>query len=172
MKSKSSGAGAATAGYSSKLTAQIMRGKLFRMYSDIRITNAQAGVATRMRVSRGLWACKSGKNCPRWGRFSLSTPQVRQAPRCAPGLRKLTGPTQKRTGCVYGFGKLACSRTKHIGVAFEYDVTHLRKPVEKCKQACRWNIERCAQFSQGHPACLIGEHLDHSQYHHARDRAW
>ena len=28
----------------------------------------------------GLWACKSGKNCPRWGRFSLSTPQVRQAP--------------------------------------------------------------------------------------------
>ena len=27
-----------------------------------------------------LWACKSGKNCPRWGRFSLSTPQVRQAP--------------------------------------------------------------------------------------------
>ena len=26
-------------------------------------------------------ACKSGKNCPRWGRFSLSTPQVRQAPR-------------------------------------------------------------------------------------------
>ena len=28
-----------------------------------------------------LWACKSGKNCPRWGRFSLSTPQARQAPR-------------------------------------------------------------------------------------------
>ena len=27
-----------------------------------------------------LWACKSGKNCPRWGRFSLSTPQVRQTP--------------------------------------------------------------------------------------------
>ena len=27
----------------------------------------------------GLWACESGKNCPRWGRFSLSTPQVRQA---------------------------------------------------------------------------------------------
>ena len=31
----------------------------------------------------GLWACKSGKNCPRWGRFSLSTPQVRQAPSTA-----------------------------------------------------------------------------------------
>ena len=28
----------------------------------------------------GLLGCKSGKNCPRWGRFSLSTPQVRQAP--------------------------------------------------------------------------------------------
>ena len=28
----------------------------------------------------GLWGCKSGKNCPRRGRFSLSTPQVRQAP--------------------------------------------------------------------------------------------
>ena len=28
-----------------------------------------------------LWGCKSGKNCPRWGRFSLSTPQARQAPR-------------------------------------------------------------------------------------------
>ena len=27
-----------------------------------------------------LWACKSGKNCPRWGCFSLSTPQARQAP--------------------------------------------------------------------------------------------
>ena len=31
----------------------------------------------------GLWACKSGKNCPRCGRFSLSTPQVRQAPSTA-----------------------------------------------------------------------------------------
>ena len=30
-----------------------------------------------------LWACKSGKNCPRWGRCSLATPQVRQAPRVA-----------------------------------------------------------------------------------------
>ena len=34
----------------------------------------------------GLWGCKSGKNCPRWGRFwrnlrfSLSTLQVRQPP--------------------------------------------------------------------------------------------
>ena len=28
----------------------------------------------------GLWGCKSGKNCPRWGRFSLATPQARQAP--------------------------------------------------------------------------------------------
>ena len=27
-----------------------------------------------------LWGCKSGKNCPCWGRFSLSTLQVRQAP--------------------------------------------------------------------------------------------
>ncbi|MDP2768775.1 MAG: hypothetical protein Q8O81_02955, partial [Giesbergeria sp.] len=26
----------------------------------------------------GLWGGKSGKNCPRWGRFSLSTLQVRQ----------------------------------------------------------------------------------------------
>lgn len=25
----------------------------------------------------GLWGCKSGKNCSRWGRFSLSTPQAR-----------------------------------------------------------------------------------------------
>ena len=31
----------------------------------------------------GLWGCKSGRNSPRWGRFSLSTPQVRQAPRSA-----------------------------------------------------------------------------------------
>ena len=30
-----------------------------------------------------LWACKSGKNCPRWGRFSLATPQARQAPSTA-----------------------------------------------------------------------------------------
>ena len=30
-----------------------------------------------------LWACKSGKNCPRWGRFSLLTPQARQAPSTA-----------------------------------------------------------------------------------------
>ncbi len=29
----------------------------------------------------GLWACKSGKNCPRWGSFSLSMPKARQAPR-------------------------------------------------------------------------------------------
>ena len=28
----------------------------------------------------GLWACKAGKNWPRWGRFSLSTHPVRQAP--------------------------------------------------------------------------------------------
>ena len=27
----------------------------------------------------GLWGGECGKNCPRWGRFSLSTPQVRQA---------------------------------------------------------------------------------------------
>ena len=32
-----------------------------------------------------LWACKSGKNCPRWGRFSLATPQARQAPSLATG---------------------------------------------------------------------------------------
>ena len=30
-----------------------------------------------------LWACKSGKNCPRRGRFSLATPQARQAPSTA-----------------------------------------------------------------------------------------
>ena len=29
----------------------------------------------------GLWGCKSGKNCPRCGRLSLSTSQARQAPR-------------------------------------------------------------------------------------------
>jgi|GEM_PF-37978 len=29
----------------------------------------------------GLWACKSGKNCPRWGSFSLSMPKARQAAR-------------------------------------------------------------------------------------------
>jgi hypothetical protein len=28
----------------------------------------------------GLWGCKSGKNCPRRGQFSLSTPQARQTP--------------------------------------------------------------------------------------------
>ena len=28
-----------------------------------------------------LLGCKSGKNCARWGQFSLSTPQVRQPPR-------------------------------------------------------------------------------------------
>ena len=35
----------------------------------------------------GLWACKSGKNCPRWGRFSLSTPQARQTPSDAIGAQ-------------------------------------------------------------------------------------
>ena len=38
----------------------------------------------------GLWGCKSGKNCPRWGRFSLSTPQVRQAPSAASAGRGST----------------------------------------------------------------------------------
>jgi hypothetical protein len=28
-----------------------------------------------------LWGGESGKNWPRWGAFSLSTPKVRQAPR-------------------------------------------------------------------------------------------
>ena len=44
-----------------------------------------------------LWACKPGKNCPRWGRFSLATPQARQAPssiwmQCLRGPVRLPSP--------------------------------------------------------------------------------
>jgi uncharacterized protein with HEPN domain len=41
-----------------------------------------------------LWGCKSGKNCPRWGQFSLSTPQVRQAPSLR-NLQTLSEATQQ-----------------------------------------------------------------------------
>ncbi len=77
----------------------------------------------------GLWGCKSGKNCPRWGRFSLSTPQARQAPRLVSssqggrsGLSRRSsgarGPcaTLDREACNAGFFALrACHSRRRTG---------------------------------------------------------
>ena len=64
----------------------------------------------------GLWACKSGKNCPRWGRFwlrtarTLSVPQARQAPRAL--LLALDGARGKaapgRAAALHCDGRTAC----------------------------------------------------------------
>ena len=51
--------------------------------SDFRIVGCEATAAVHFSPSScpiaWLWGGKSGKNCPRWGGFSLSTPKVRQA---------------------------------------------------------------------------------------------
>jgi len=55
-----------------------------RSLSDLGSVGCESTAAVHFSPSfcpmAGPWGCKSGKNCPRWGRFSLSTPQVRQAP--------------------------------------------------------------------------------------------
>ena len=55
-----------------------------RRLSDLGVAGCKPTAAVHFSPSfcpiAGLWACKSGKNCPRWGRFSLSAPQVRQPP--------------------------------------------------------------------------------------------
>ncbi|HRA14371.1 MAG TPA: hypothetical protein PK238_06965, partial [Giesbergeria sp.] len=52
--------------------------------SDLEIVGCKSAAAVHFPPSfcpiAGLWGCKSGKNCPRWGRFSLLTLQVRQPP--------------------------------------------------------------------------------------------
>src|SRR5690606_40847103 len=56
-----------------------------RSLSDLAIVGCESTAAVHFSPSfypiAGLWGCKSGKNCPRWGRFSLSTLQARQTPR-------------------------------------------------------------------------------------------
>ena len=58
-----------------------------RSLSDLEIVGCKSAAAVHFSPSfcpiAGLWGCKSGKNCPRWGQFSLSTFQVRQPPRFA-----------------------------------------------------------------------------------------
>ena len=55
-----------------------------RSLSDLGSVGCESTAAVHFSPSfcpiTGLWGCKSGKNCPRWGRFSLSTPQARQTP--------------------------------------------------------------------------------------------
>ena len=55
-----------------------------RSQSDLGSVGCESTAAVHFSPSicpiAGLCGCKSGKNCPRWGRLSLSTPQVRQAP--------------------------------------------------------------------------------------------
>ncbi len=56
-----------------------------RSLSDLGVVGCKLAAAVHFSLSfcpiAPLWGCKSGKNWSRWGRFSLSTPQVRQAPR-------------------------------------------------------------------------------------------
>jgi hypothetical protein len=58
-----------------------------RSLSDLGIVGCKSAAAVHFSPSfcpiAWLWVCKSGKNRPRWGRFSLSTPQARQAPSVA-----------------------------------------------------------------------------------------
>jgi RHH-type proline utilization regulon transcriptional repressor/proline dehydrogenase/delta 1-pyrroline-5-carboxylate dehydrogenase len=65
--------------------AALLSGEPPRSLSDLESVGCKSTAAVHFSPSfcpiAGLWACKSGKNCPRWGRFSLSTFQVRQAPR-------------------------------------------------------------------------------------------
>ena len=67
-------------------SAAVIRACRPRSLSDLGIVGCETASAVHFLPAfcpvAGLWACKSGKNCPRWGRFSLSTPQVRQTPSC------------------------------------------------------------------------------------------
>ena len=60
-------------------------GRTTRSLSDLEIVGCKSAAAVHFLPSfcpiAGLWGCKSGKNCPRRGQFSLSTLQVRQPPR-------------------------------------------------------------------------------------------
>ena len=63
----------------------------------------------------GLLGCKSGKNCPRWGRFSLSTPQARQAHEETPGRSQVSshplgGPGEARAGGAPRQATTGCDR--------------------------------------------------------------
>ena len=53
-----------------------------RSLSDLEVVGCKSTAAVHFLPSfcpiAGLWGCKSGKNCPRRGQFSLSTLQVRQ----------------------------------------------------------------------------------------------
>ncbi len=57
---------------------------LFRSLPDFGSIGCKSAAAVHFSPAfcpiAGLWACKSGKNCPRWGSFSLSMPKARQAP--------------------------------------------------------------------------------------------
>ncbi len=59
----------------------------YRRLSDLGIVGCKLSAAAHFSPSfcpiARLLGCKSGKNCARWGQFSLSTPQVRQPPRDA-----------------------------------------------------------------------------------------
>jgi len=56
----------------------------YRRLSDLGIVGCKLSAAAHFSPSfcpiARLLGCKSGKNCARWGQFSLSTPQVRQPP--------------------------------------------------------------------------------------------
>ena len=77
-----------------------------RSLSDLGIVGCETASAVHFLPAfcpiAGLWACKSGENCPRWGRFSLSTPQARQAPR----------PRRRTPGCGRTSTRLAGSRAR------------------------------------------------------------
>ena len=70
-----------------------------RSLSDLGVAGCESAAAVHFSPSfcpiAGLWGCKSRKNCPRWGRFSLCAPQVRQPP----------SPGKPASGRVCGVGE-------------------------------------------------------------------
>ena len=75
----------------------ILFGVLTKKLSVLRIVGCKLSAAAHFSPSScpiaGLLGCKSGKNCARWGRFSLSALQVRQPPRAKAGCAALIRPT-------------------------------------------------------------------------------
>ena len=75
----------------SRHCALTISGGFSRSLSDLEVVGCKSAAAVHFPPSfcpiAGLWGCKSGKNCPRWGRFSLSTLQVRQTPRTGWAVR-------------------------------------------------------------------------------------
>ena len=93
----------------------------------------------------GLWGCKFGENCPRWGRFSLSTPQVRQAPRSLRGRRNI-GCNARETGLLRYYRLRPGGHPGLVGITTRPSVFAHFASMPSAVQAPRRWVRGCAAF--------------------------